>query len=332
MRTQHLSFALVALAMAAMLLLVGAPIRQAQAATCARVVIAVQAHRTVRSHERCSANYSTRVHGRRRGRDGVAVTLHRTAQTLYIRASNRGSERRRVVVGVVYRWPLKGIGDIPGCAKGTPDRAVLRWYSTHEHASFVRVNALHTRSNADWIACTRRLLAKGWKVELTPQWGNRWSLARIEARYATELSAVGSKLWAVGVGNEQGLKQGVAESPQRYATIWRALLPIIKRYAPHAKLLACEAAAWELGWCDSALRAGLPDAQAIAAHPYNCKVTGWAGCKTPRQWLDFANVERLPLWNDESLWMPRSPYNKVDGNERIWQLAGAAVGAAWLIR
>jgi len=57
-------------------------------------------------------------------------------------------------------------------------------------------------------------------------------------------------------------------SPGQYSNVWKAVLPIIKRYAPHAIQVAGEISPWGITFLQSAFRHGLPGAQAVSGHPY----------------------------------------------------------------
>ena len=213
-----------------------------------------------------------------------------------------------------------GIGDVPGCAAGTS--SPVPWLRVYDAQVLrVLVNQPHFGQYHQCIAQAERA---GARLELVIQYCNNWSLAQDRAWFKRVLEAY-SPARFVAVGNEQELAQcGRGENGKQYATVWRAVKPLIRQYDPAAKLLAGEGSPWSIPYLTQALQSGLPGAQALAAHPYHM-----ARGAPISEFLTLANRYRLPLWADEGLAGPYAcPGGKVNFTRA--EIRGAAMAAAWL--
>jgi hypothetical protein len=222
--------------------------------------------------------------------------------------------------------PLVGVGNAPGCVAGaTRGLGVLGRY----HAQVLRliIDPRHG-ANGEALACVRSAAARGIRVHIAVQYDNRWSTARDVAYFARILSFYGPYAWAVSVGNEQELAQGgITQSAARYASVWRAVAPVLRRAAPHAIRVAGEVSPWGLSFLRAAFASGLPGAQAISVHAYR---SHW-GFDLPSV-VAWARGTHLPLWVTEGLAGPGAWPNGYRGMYAVplSAMKGVAVADVWL--
>lgn len=253
-----------------------------------------------------------------------AATAHRHApHRPHTAARHRHATAHRRRAG---RRPLVGVGDVPGCLAGSPSGlGVLQRY----HASILRVviDPTHGADGAA-IGCLRAAVAAGYRVHLSLDYSNRWSIGQDVAYFKQQLAYYGPYAWAISIGNEQDLAQGgVFASASRYAAVWRAVEPLVAHRAPHAIRVAGEVSPWGFSWLRRAYAARLPGAQALSVHAY-----------TTHRGFDIAQVAAwarrigLPLWVTEGLDGPGAWTGSHHREHAVplSRLTGATVAEAWL--
>jgi hypothetical protein len=131
---------------------------------------------------------------------------------------------------------------VPGCAAGTS--SPVRWLQVYE-AKVLRI-VVSQPHFGQYHQCIAQAKAAGARLELVIQYCNNWSLVQDRAWFKRVLKAY-SPAPFVAVGNEQELVQcGREENGNQYATVWRAVKPLIRQYDPAAKLLAGEGSPWSI--------------------------------------------------------------------------------------
>lgn len=219
-----------------------------------------------------------------------------------------------------------GVGNVPGCLTGSAGGlGALRTY----HASVLRVVISPGHGDQGQArACMQAARAAGYRVHVAISYSNTWSLGRDVAYFRRQLGYYARYAWAISIGNEQELVQGGrTESGRRYATVWRAVEPLVARLARHALRVAGEVSPWGISFLHAAYAAGLPGAQVIAVHAYETRfgfdfpsVVGWARKK------------RLPLWVTEGMNGPNAWPQGIAGLHAVplSRLAGATLADVWL--
>jgi hypothetical protein len=221
---------------------------------------------------------------------------------------------------------LIGVGDVRDCVYGsTSGLGVLRTY----HAKILRVviDPVHGAAG-EALPCVRAAAASGVRVHISIGYSNRWSTAADVAYFARVLGFYAPYAWAISIGNEQELVQGGAtESAARYATVWRAVEPVVARHAPRAIRVAGEVSPWGLSFLRAAVAARLPGAQAIGVHAY---LSHW-GFDLPSV-VAWARHTRLPVWVTEGLAGPGAWPNGYRGMHAVSRsrMVGVSVADAWL--
>lgn len=220
---------------------------------------------------------------------------------------------------------LIGVGNVPGCIDGSAGGlTILRTY----HASVLRV-VVQTPygQNGQALPCVRAARAAGAKLNLAIGYNNLWSTSTIVAYFRHVLALYGPYAWAISIGNEQEVSagKGVSATPTRYASVWRAVEPVVAQLAPQAIRVAGEVSPWGFSFLRQAYASGLPGAQAIAVHPYAARF----GFKLATV-LAWAHTTHLPLWATEGLIGPDA-WSKPDLHAVPQsQLGGVMVASAWV--
>jgi hypothetical protein len=172
--------------------------------------------------------------------------------------------------------------------------------------------------------CFAAAVRAGYRVSVAIQYNNWWSTSQDIAWFKAVMPVIAPYVWEVSIGNEQELWTGGDPQPPRlYAKTWRAVEPIVRRYAPYAMVGAGEISPWGEPFLKAAWRYGLPGVQVIAAHPYRKP-----GSFTVPELLRWARQVGKPVWFTEGVLLPGG---------RAWgvsvpptRLAGAAYAFSWL--
>jgi hypothetical protein len=187
------------------------------------------------------------------------------------------------------------------CLEGRPVNAFLR----ANHASVLRlVLSPYWAEHGASLACVQAAYAAHYKIYLSLQFSNRWTLAKDAAYFGQVLRPFGPYLWAVGVGNEQDLPAIVLPgqrprglSGAAYRAVWGAVEPVMRRLAPHAIRVYGEFTPWAFAANQQGFAHGRPPGvQAIAAHCYHTKFGGLNAIPVLAAW---AASKHLPLWCSE---------------------------------
>jgi hypothetical protein len=242
---------------------------------------------------------------------------------------------------VVHRHPhiqsiqLTSLGNVPGCKDPGPDPVpFMKLY----RAQLIRIVVWKDQSNAEHqLLCAAKLRSSGYLVNVCIVWQKSWSMAQILDYFKQQIMLYAPYTWAFSIGNEESRHD---VTPQKYSQVWKAVLPLLKRYAPDSFHVAGEVAPWSLHWLKDALKAGLPDSQAISAHTY---ANPYWHSNLPSQYLALARKWHKQLWITEGLrvgephgygvvgpgpW-PGGKYGQEWTRPRP-QLKGALVVTAWL--
>jgi hypothetical protein len=160
-------------------------------------------------------------------------------------------------------------------------------------------------------------------VHLGFQYLNVWTVAQAAAYFKQVLSYYAPYAWAVSVGNEQELYQGgPGQTGGAYAADWRASEPIVAELGPKAIRVAGEISPWGWQFLKRALSAGLPGAQALAAHVY---AYPYHHFRIP-DFEDWCRSVGLPYWFTEGAPYPGSRAPVVP----LSQPDGARIIESWL--
>jgi hypothetical protein len=162
------------------------------------------------------------------------------------------------------------------------------------------------------LLCVERAKAEGYHVYISMQYDNSWSPRRVASYFARTLPQYAPFAWAVSVGNEQDVRQGVPAREARvctgrgrcqqnagayYRQVWNAVEPVVARVAPHAVRVYGETSPWGFTYLKDSFQTGLPHgAQAVAFHCYDTKR---GGLRTVPQVAAWAGEHHLPLWCSE---------------------------------
>ncbi len=223
------------------------------------------------------------------------------------------------------RPKLIGVGDVNGCLTGSSaGLGVLRAY----HASVLRVviDPIHG-TNGQALGCIQAAVRAREKVDIAINYFNAWRTSRIVSYFRHVLGFYGRYAWAISIGNEQDLYQGGRETGARYATVWRAVEPVLARAAPHAIRVAGEISPWGFSFLKAAFAKRLPGAQVIAVHAY----VGPNVFKLANV-VSWAHGTGRPLWVTEGLngpgaWSRSRPSLQA---APLARMLGVAFAAAWL--
>jgi hypothetical protein len=191
---------------------------------------------------------------------------------------------------------IVGAGNLPGCLDGTltNPRPLMQMF----HATMLRVVV----SQGNWhgnagqaLPCVRAARAEGYRVQLDIEWASWWPVNTVRWWFWRELSFYRYYASAISVGNEQEIVPPNMP-PWKYAQMWRAVEPLIRRAAPWAVRVGGEISPWGLSDLQQELALGLPGIQAVAVHPY---VFSW-GYTVGQAW-NLAWRYHVQLWCDEGL-------------------------------
>ena len=168
------------------------------------------------------------------------------------------------------RWDNAGVlialGDVPGCASGKSDPVP---YLESYGAQVLRlVVSPDIAADGASLPCVIDAVTAGYKVSLVIGYDNSWSTSETLGYFEGVLEIYGSYAWAISIGNEQELNQDGSQTGLQYASIWRAVEPVLQREYPQAIRVAGEISPWGMPFLQAALVIGLPGAQALAGHPY----------------------------------------------------------------
>ncbi len=212
------------------------------------------------------------------------------------------------------------IGDVPGCREGGDPGPTLRQYP---QATVLRVIVNPTTFSRGAVRCTRTAEAEGYKVHIVIEWWN-WMPTPAIVYFYQRVLAQTPWAWAVSVGNEQEIGIGGAPlSPRQYASVWRAVEPVVAAEAPQAIRVAGEVAPWSTVFFEDIAYDKLPGVEALSAHVY----TRWSPVP-PSNFLVVAARHQLPCWFDEGLQVPGAW--QYDWTRPAAELTGATVLGAWL--
>jgi hypothetical protein len=211
---------------------------------------------------------------------------------------------------------------VPGCLAGTDPTRYLRQYGAAVLRVIVTPLWGGLGSHGETASCLRGATAAGYRVHLVIQYLNVWTVAQAAAYSKQVLSYYARYAWAVSIGNEQELYQGgPGQTGAAYAADWRATEPIIAELAPKAIRVAGEISPWGWQFLKRAVSAGLPGAQALAAHvytyPHHFRIPDFEA------WCQSIG---LPYWFTEGASYPGSKAPVVP----ISQLDGAQMIESWL--
>ena len=216
--------------------------------------------------------------------------------------------------------PAIAAGNLPGCLLGTlsDPRPLLRSF----RATILRVVVSPPfGGQGQALPCISTARSEGYRVELVIQWTSTWTLTHTKQFFTQMLRSYGRYLWAVGVGNEQEITPRLSSAG--YARAWRAVVPIVKRFSPHAVRVGGEISPWGMSFLRGAVRDGLPGIQALAVHTYR-----YAWAPKISQVLALAQKYRLPVWADEGLYDgPKSWHPSRD--LPLSAMRGVAVAGVW---
>jgi hypothetical protein len=220
----------------------------------------------------------------------------------------------------VPRGMTLGVGNVQNCISDganpvpTLKRYRLKWF--HEVVPPYANPTVPAR-------CFAAAAAAGYRLSVAVQYNNSWSTAQDQAWFNTVMGAIGPSVSEVSIGNEQELwTGGQPQKPSVYAKTWRAVEPIVRRYAPHALIGAGEISPWGESFLKAAWKIGLPGAQLIAAHPYRKP-----GNFTISELLGWAHKHKRPLWFTEGLLLPPRSWGV---SVRPVKLVGASYAFGWL--
>jgi hypothetical protein len=263
--------------------------------------------------------------------DAIAhmATRHPIAHMAAQHPATRHATRTRHPIKQAWRYAkprLIGVGNVPGCLAGSGSGlGVLKTY----RAKVLRIviDPSHAE-NGEALPCVRAAVAKRYHVHIAIDWNNRWSTRTIVGFFRHVLASYAHYAWAISIGNEQDANQGgTNETGARYASIWRAVEPVVAHTAPHAIRVAGEISPWGITFLKSAFAKKLPGAQVIAVHAYQspfafklASVVAWAHAK------------HLSLWATEGLNGPGA-WSRVSPVVRplpTAQMLGVAAADAWL--
>lgn len=170
-------------------------------------------------------------------------------------------------------------------------------------ANVVRIVVSYYDSPDRWLSCAQNASHAGYRIALVIQYNNRWSDAETESRFQQVLSVYAPYAWSVSVGNEQEgpWVGGIAQTGARYAQTWQAVEPIIAAMTPNAIRVAGEITPWGFNFLQAAVAAGLPGAQALAAHVYPANFS-----LDPATFAAFAHENHMQAWATEGLCGPNA--------------------------
>ncbi len=147
--------------------------------------------------------------------------------------------------------------------------------------------------------CASAAEAEGYMVHVVVEWWN-WMPTPAIVYFYQQVLAQTSWAWAVSVGNEQEIGIGGRPlSPRQYASVWRAVEPVVAAEAPHAIRVAGEVAPWSTVFFADIAYDRLPGVQALSAHVY----TMWSRVP-PSNFSVVAARHGIPVWFDEGLRLP----------------------------
>ncbi len=258
-------------------------------------------------------------------RPSAHAGAQRTHPAHHARVS-RSAPAERAVTRAAGHPIVVGVGNVPGCLAGSPaGLPILRAY----RASVLRV-IIDPRHGAGGqaVPCVAAAVRAGYRVHIVIGYFNTWSRSRIVGYVRQVLASYGRYAWAVSIGNEQELNQGGSkETGAQYAAVWRATEPVLAAAAPRAIRVVGEVSPWGINFLHTAFTAGLPRAQAIAAHAY---ATHYGF--TLSSVVAWAHAQHLPLWITEGLTGPGAwpPSTSRLHSVALSQLSGVAVADAWL--
>lgn len=217
-----------------------------------------------------------------------------------------------------------GAGNLPGCLLGklSDPRPLMQKF----HATILRVivePGTFGGNNGSALPCISAAHAEGYRVMLGVQWSSWWPTKTVQWWFTRELTLYGPYVNAVGVGNEQEIVPPNM-SPTKYASMWRAVEPIIKQLAPWAVRVGGEISPWGFNDLAAELRLGLPGIQAVSVHPYKFSF-GFP----VSQALSLARRYRLPLWCDEGLREGPDSWPNVARSIPLSGMAGVAMAGVW---
>ncbi len=221
---------------------------------------------------------------------------------------------------------LIGVGNLPGCLSGSSSGlGALRAY----HAKVLRIVITPLQApTGQAIGCLKAARARGYRVHVAIAYDNQWSVKQDVAYFRGVLSQYARYAWAISIGNEQELRQGLRSgSASQYVAVWKAVEPLVRARAPHAIRVAGEISPWGFSFLRAIWAKGLPGAQVIGVHAY----TGPHGVSFAKV-LGWGRHEHLPIWVTEGLTGPNAWPNGVRGLKAVplSKLRGAAVAEAWL--
>jgi hypothetical protein len=215
-----------------------------------------------------------------------------------------------------------GVGDVPGCLGGADPTRYLRQYGAAVLRVIVTPMWGGLGSNGEARPCLQAATAAGYRLHLVIQYANDWSTQQAASYFQQVLSHYAPYAWAVSVGNEQELYQGgPGRTGDQYAADWRVLEPLVAQLAPDAIRVAGEISPWGWQFLKRAVDAGLPGAQALAAHvytkPHHFRIPDF------EQWCRSID---MAYWFTEGASYPGSRAPVVP----VAQLQGAQVIESWL--
>jgi hypothetical protein len=188
---------------------------------------------------------------------------------------------------------VTGIANLPGDCSMLPPLP---------HVTAVRVNLAVYEPLVDELACATTVHSAGYRLLISVQYTNTWSLAR-DRRWFTAAAQMYAPLdpYSISVGNEQGLSRHHPRSatPAHYDRVWRAVEPIIADHDPQALRVAGEITPWGLAWFRQVVIDGLPGAQVYSAHVYPV-TSGYS----PRAFVALARTHHVRAWATEGMCGP----------------------------
>jgi hypothetical protein len=169
-------------------------------------------------------------------------------------------------------------------------------------ASSVRIIVAYYDEPSRWMSCAQNTTAAGYRLLLTIQYANSWTIQQTAAHFEEVLTAFAPlHPYAVSIGNEQEgpWAGGTGQSPAAYSQTWKVLEPIIASVTPNAIRVAGEISPWGFNFLRAAAADGLPGAQVYAAHVYPT-----AYDLEPSAFTRFAAQHGVQAWATEGLCGP----------------------------
>ena len=193
---------------------------------------------------------------------------------------------------------LMGMGDVGslGCVNlpmGTIVRVVVGYYDSAQRNYACAIAAVHA----------------GYKLDLTIQWSDQWTVPQTQQRFRDVLSLYAPlHPFAVAIGNEQELQvtggwksltQTAGQLAGAYDQMWRAVEPIVAQAVPSATRVAGEISPWGLSYLQDVIADGLPGVQAYGAHVYPAQ-----DGLNPESVAQLAYAHHVQAWATEGMCGP----------------------------